>query len=171
MGVRKMTGRIDMNNNPAPEELSRLLERFAISYEVSPESAVPRGHAIRQVGYVVNLYGDDERSLPLRPGDDRYREILRGLYRISRWATPGDDGTCHVDINGAGASLHYLRGGKGRGCVRLDIRILHAGGAPDLPMDADQKRVLEEVVGRLEALGVRSGSNVAQAGETSSGRA
>jgi hypothetical protein len=166
--VLEMIGRIDMNNNPAPEELSKLLERYAICYEVSPESAILRGHAIRQVGYVVSLYGDDERDRPLLPGDDCCHEILRGLYRISRWAAPGDHGTCHIDISGVGASLHYLKGANGRWRVQVEIRILHAG-APDRPIDADQKRALEELVGRLEALGVRSASNAPEAGRSSAG--
>ena len=161
-GVREMTA--------APGELVRFLEQFTVICEVCPESAVLGGHVIRQVGYVVNLYGDDERGRPLHPGDDRCREILRGLYRIARWAAPADDGACHIEIQGVDASLHYLKGAKGHGCVRLEIRILHAG-APDRPMDADQKRALEEQVGRLEALGVRSGSNAPEAGGTSAGRA
>jgi len=154
----------------APGELARFLERFNVFCEVSPESAVLSGHAIRQVGYVVNLYGDDERGRPLHPGDERCREILRGLYRIARGAAPIADGACHIDINGVDASLHYLKGGNGHGCVRLEIQILHTG-APDRPMDADQKRALGELVGRLEALGVRSGSNAPGAGRTSAGRA
>lgn len=168
--VREMTGRTDMNNNPAPEELRRLVERFAIRYEVSPESAVLRDHAIRQVGYVVNLYGDDERGGPLRAGDDRCRQILRGLCRISRWAAPADDETCHIDINPVEASLHYLKLETGHGCVRLEIRILHAG-APERSMDADQNRALEELVGRLEALGVRSGGSAPGTRRSSAGRA
>lgn len=161
-GVLEMT--------PAPGDLVRFLDQFTVFYEVCPESAVLGGHAIRQVGYVVHLYGDDECGEPLHPGDDRCREILRGLYWISRWAAPADDGACHIDINGVDASLHHLKGPKGHGCVRLEIRILHAG-APDRPMDADQKRALEVLVGRLEALGVRSGSNAPGAGRTSAGRA
>jgi hypothetical protein len=116
------------------------------------------------------LYGDDERGRPLRPCDDRCRKILRGLYGISRWAAPADDGACHIDIYGVDASLHYLKGTKGHGCVRLEIRILHSG-APDRPTDADQKRALEELVGRLEALGIRSGSSAPEAGKTGAGRA
>ena len=135
-GVREMTA--------APGESVRFLDRFTVFYEVCPESAVLAGHAIRQVGYVVNLYGDDERGRPLHPGDDRCREILRGLYRIARGAAPADDGACHSDINGVDASLHYLKGATGHGCVRLEICILHAG-APDRPMEADQKRALEEI--------------------------
>jgi len=154
----------------APGELVRFLEQFTVICEVCPESAVLGGHVIRQVGYVVNLYGDDERGRPLHHGDDRCGEILRGLYRISRWAAPVDDGACHIVINGVDASLHYLKGAKGHGCVRLEISILHAG-APDRPMEADQKRALEELVGRLEALGVHSGSNAPGAGRTDAGRA
>ena len=63
-----------------------------------------------------------------------------------------------------------MKGGNEHGCVRLEIRILHAG-APDRPMDADQKCALEELVRRLEALGVRSGSNAPEAGRASTGRA
>ena len=159
-----------MTNSPAPEELRRLLDRFAVGYEISPESAVVRDHAIRQVGYVVHLYGDDERDRPLFPGDERSREILRGLHRIAGWAVPADDRACHIEIDGIGASLHYLKSGKGRGCVGVEIHILHAG-VSDRPMDADQKCALEALVGRLEALGVRSCSNAPAAGSTGAGRA
>ena len=154
----------------APEELGRFLERYTVIYEVSPASVVLRGHAIRQVGYVVNLYGDDERGRPLHPGDERCREILRGLYRISRWAAPADVGACDIEIHGVDASLHYLKGAKDHGCVRIEIRILHAG-APGRCMDADLKRLLEELVGRLETLGVRSVSGAAGTGRTVAGGA
>ena len=143
-----------MNNSPAPEDV----RKFDISYEIAPESAVGRDHAIRQVGYVVNLYGDDACDRPLHPGDERSSEILRGLRRIARWASPADNRECQVEIDGCGAALHYPRSVDGRGCVRVEIRILH-GGVTHRPMDADQKRALEELVGRLEALGVRSCSS------------
>jgi len=151
-------GRSVLEMTAPPEGVERFLERFTVFYEVCPESAVLRGHVIRQVGYVVNLYGADERGRSLEPGDDRCREILRGLYRIARGAAPADDGACHIEISGVDASLHYLKGGNGHGSVRLEIRILHAG-APDRPTDADQRCALVDLVGRLEALGVRSGSN------------
>jgi hypothetical protein len=38
-------------------------------------------------------------------------------------------------------------------------------------MDADQKCILEELIGRLEALGVRSCSNAPAAGTTGAGGA
>ena len=69
-----------------------------------------------------------------------------------------------------GRATHYPKGTKGHGYVRIEIRILHAG-APDRPMDADQKRALEGLVGRLEALGIRSGGNAPGAGRTGAGRA
>jgi hypothetical protein len=163
-------GRSVLEITAAPEKVMRFLDRFDVFYEVCPEFAIVRDHEIRQVGYVVSLYGDDERGRPLHPGDDRCREILRGLYRIAREAAPADDGVCHIDITGVDASLHYLKGGNGHGSVRLEIRILHAG-APDRPLDADQKGALEELVGRLESLGVRSGSNAPEAGRAGAGRA
>ena len=158
-----------MNNSPAPEDVRKLLERFDISYEIAPESAVGRDHAIRQVGYVVNLYGDDACDRPLHPGDARSREIVHGLRRIARWAGPADERECQVEIDGFGAALHYPRS-VGRGCVRVEIHILHAG-VPHRPMDADQKRALEELVGRLEALGVRSCSGAPAAASAGAGRA
>ena len=144
-----------MNNNSSLEDIRKLVERFAISYDVFPESAVLRDHAIRQVGYVVNLYGDDERDRPLHPGDERCGEVIRGLYRVARWVIPPDERACHIDINGANDSLHYLQSGKERGLLQVEIHVLH-GDALDASLDADEKRALEELIGRLESLGVCS---------------
>ena len=141
---------------PLPEELRGFLERFTVSFEVSPESAV-RGHAIRQVGSVVYLYGHDEPDRPLYPGDERCREILGGLFRIARWAVPAGEQNCRIDVDGVDSCLHYLHGAKGCGCVQVGIHIVPPGG-PDEPHNADRQAVVEALVGRLEALGLASGA-------------
>lgn len=144
---------IEMDGNPASEQLKRLLERFIVSYEVYPESVVLPGRGIRQVAYEVDLYGIEDHEPPLRVDDERCKEIFRALYGIARWSLPNSKRACHIDIGGFDASLHYLDGWQGPGSVQLNFYIRHLDTV-DGALDNDQKSALEEVIQRLEALGV-----------------
>ena len=154
---------IETCTNGAPGEFKSVLERFTVFYEIYPESVVLRDHSIRQVAYVVDLYGKDKHEPPIHPGDKRCHEVFRGLYKIACWLLPTDYGACHIDIDSFHASLHYVDGWKEPGYMQLGLHIYHLDKL-DKPLDTDQKGVLDELIKRLEALGVY------HAGDPRSGR-
>jgi len=143
-----------MNDEQNPETLTRILERYAISYEVRGESSVLRDHTVRQVGYLVDLYGSD--GSPLAAGDERCQEIFRGLSKIARGILPPEGEDCCVSIEGFHPQLHFGVGGNRHGSVRLEMQVRHRHEI-DRPVDAGEAQALKALLARLEALVGRGG--------------
>jgi len=143
----------DMNDEQGPE-ITRILERYAISYEVRTQWSVLRDHTLRQVGYLVDLYGSDGSRLAA--GDERCQEIFRGLSKIARGILPPDEGDCCISIEGFHPQLHLGVGGNGHGSVRLEMHVRHRHEI-DRPVDAGEAQALKALLARLEALVGRGG--------------
>jgi hypothetical protein len=140
-----------------PALVSEIVRQFQVHYEVYPESVVLRDRSIRHVGFRLELYGRVGSDAHVRPGDDRCREVCRGLRQISSSIVAATNGGCLCDVAGTAASL-YSCGGQGgaHACVRVDIRIFHGDGC-ERPIDPTQARALHEMEEHLGALGVSRG--------------
>jgi hypothetical protein len=145
------------HSTPPPANVSEIVRGCRVHYEIYPESVVLRDHSLRQVGFRLELYG---RVGPgVRPGDDRCREVCRGLRRLSSLVVSGTDGGCLCEVAVFPALLTWCGGQEGAdACVRLDIRILHGDGC-ERPIDPAQGLALREMESRLGEFGVSRGRN------------
>jgi hypothetical protein len=130
-----------------------IVRRFSVYYEVRPESTLLHDHTIRQVGFCVDLYGRDGQGPPLNPGDERSKEIYRGLWEIASQIVPEEQEDCRYQLDGFDASLHFDSHGSKCGRVQLKIHILHKHGF-EQPIDAGETRALKEMEDRLKNLGI-----------------
>jgi len=140
-----------------PHHVSELARRLRVHYEVYPDSVILRDHSIRSVGFCVELYGQAADDPGLRPVADRAKEVYGVLREISTLVVPDADDGCRYQMRGSSAAF-YFYGSKpaDRGCVRMEIRILHRDHW-DRPIDAFESRALQEIEDRLAGLGVPRG--------------
>ncbi len=145
-----------MARTPRPEHLREIIHRFSVCYEVRTESTLLHDHKICQVGFCLDLCGRDGSGPPLSPGDERSKEIYRGLREIALQIVPEEEQDCRYELDDFHPSLHYPNQGGSRARVQLEIHILHRNGF-DRPLDADETRALREMEDRLTNLGVHRG--------------
>ena len=140
-----------------PQHGSELARRLHIHYEVYPESVILRDHSIRSVGYCVELYGQVGDDSGCGPVADRANEVYGVLREISTLIVPHGDDACRYQMRGSSAIFYYCGSQPAdRGCVRLEIRILHRDHW-DRPIDAFESRALQEIEDRLDGLRVPRG--------------
>jgi hypothetical protein len=142
-----------MTSTQTLEHVREIVHRFSVYYEVGPESTVLHDHAIRQVGFCLGLCGRDGQGPPLSPGDERSKEIYRGLREIAMQIIPAEERECRYQIDEFRPSLHYPNFGGSRATVQLEIHILHKHGF-EQPIDAGETRALKEMEDRLKNLGI-----------------
>ncbi len=146
-----------MNSTLLADHTAEIVQRFSVSYAVRAESTVLHDHTIRPVGFCVELFGRDGDGPPLSPGDERSREIYRGLRNIALQVVPHENHDCQFELDDFHPSLHYGTNPRGPAKVRLAIYILHRNGF-DRPIDADVTQALHKVEDRLKELGIHHGN-------------
>jgi hypothetical protein len=140
-----------------PQRVRELARRLHVHYEVYPDSVILRDHSIRSVGFCVELYGQVADHPGLRPESDRAKEVYGVLREISTLIVPDADDGCRYQMRGSSAAFYFCGSQPAdRGCVRLEIRILHRDDW-DRPIDAFESRALQEIEDRLDRLGVPRG--------------
>lgn len=142
-----------MASTPTMKHITELAHQFSVCYEVWPESAVPRDHTTRQVGFCLELHGRDGDGSPLSPGDDRSKEIYCGLREIAMRVVPEEKDGCRYKLGEFDASLHYAKSWRSPATVQLGIHILHNNGSYRT-VDASETRALRETEDRLKNLGI-----------------
>jgi hypothetical protein len=145
-----------MTSTHTLEHVREIVRQFSVYYEVRPESMLLHDHTIRQVGFCVDLYGRDGQGPFLCPGDERSKEIYRGLREIALQIVPEEQEDCRYQLDDFDASLHYDSHGSKYGRVQLKIHILHKDGFQQ-PIDAGETRARREMEDRLRNLGIYRG--------------
>lgn len=145
-----------MTSTQTLEHAKDIVRRFSVYYEVRPESTLLHDHTIRQVGFCFDLYGWDGQGPSLYPGDERSKEIYRGLREIALQIVPEEQEDCRYELDDFDASLHYDSHGSKYGRVQLKIHILHKDGFQQ-PIDAGETRARREMENWLKNLGIYHG--------------
>ena len=134
------------------EHLRDSARRHHVHFEVQPELILERD-VLTQVGYQVRVWTVHDKGAHAMPGCVKCRELLAELDRIVQWAIPTEDRPTRIEIERPGAALYDSKEVPGSDEVALTIRLVHRE-AYAAPIDACERRCLQQIRERLRGLGI-----------------
>ncbi len=141
-----------ISNEPPPELLKELVERFRVCWEVWPEYVYVEREK-RQIGFALELYGTHEPGTGhVDPGCRHCQRVFAALQTIADWIQPRDLRPSMYEIAPYDQSISYSSVRDNREDVCLALRILHRSGF-ERPVGKCQVQCLEEMKQRLRELG------------------
>ena len=139
-----------MNRESQIEQLTTLVAKYRICWEVYPDKIVEGGR-VQQDGYRLELYGTHPSGTDhVEPGCSHCVDVWNTLNNIAEWITPTDDRDSEYEIAAYDRGIHYSRSRDARSDVELHIRIIHRSGFG--PVDACEDRCLSEMKEKLVSL-------------------
>lgn len=147
-----------------PGDLHTLIGRHRVFYEVWPYYVLLdlRNHgspAVKrrvQVGYDVDLYGTGaSQELRLANGDDQVPLAVDDLKQVAQAVLPNPSDSCAIQVIPFETSLVLDTKEHFQPEALLRIRITHCRGL-DQPVGPLEERTLQDVEGKLRALGVKT---------------
>jgi hypothetical protein len=138
------------------ERLKSLVRRFSVCWDTWPEETYVQ-HVKRQIGFGIELAGTHEAGVEHpTPGCLHCQRVYTALKQIAEWILPREIRDSHYDLSDFDQSIGYLPAHGNRPDVTLTIRIQHRERFKE-PVDACEKRCLQEMEQRLMELGVGRG--------------
>jgi hypothetical protein len=136
--------------------LRELVRAYEVCWEVRPECVAGEEHP-KPVGYIVDIsatHGETKRA-PVA-GCPACKAPLEALEDIVAYVLPREHRDSTYDVHIMRGSMQFDRRRGNRPEVAATILIEH-GEDFDRPIDACEKRCLDDIVSRLKQLGVREG--------------
>ena len=144
------------SSQQAPLELTEMVKRFRVCWEVGPEYTIVR-HEKRQNGFALELSGTHASGAEHpTPGCQSCQEVFAALQAIAVHILPREERDSAFEIGPYDQAIHYSPAHRNRPEVTLTIRIHHRSEF-DGPVDACEVRCLGEMKQRLAELGACEG--------------
>lgn len=139
-------------------ELSRLVQKHRVCWEVWPEMQAQAGKALVQIGYHLQLFGvhDHPKRVPM-PGCEECRLVYGDLRNIAEWITPRAETVSQYEVQLFDSKLRYARPRGYREEVSLSLKILHRGQL-SAPVDECETKCLHAMERQLAELGAKKHS-------------
>lgn len=143
-----------MNRSDDDVELRELVRKHRVIWETRPEAAV-RDERLTPIGFVVELTAThDHPRHPASAGCEECVPVRQALARLASAVVPRGPHASWYDIAVSANALRFDRAHGNRAEVSATITILHNGRVNE-PPDECERACLDEICGRLVALGAQ----------------
>jgi hypothetical protein len=147
----------DFMSDSIKADLSDLVQRYRVCWDVRNEYIVGLNHLWEQVGFSLELIGTHPAGIEHpEPGCIHCRNIYDALAQIASWITPKEVRPSFYEIEPFDNAIRYEPAHKRRPDVILKIKVLHREGFA--PVDACEVQCLREMEVRLREIGAHEGA-------------
>ena len=127
--------------------------RHRVTWEVGPWQELAE-RQVTAVGFELRLFGQHEPHVHASPGCDNCAALFDRLRTIALAAFPKEHRPTRYEIEPSNESLHYRPESQWMPEVQLTVHVVHRDGYL-LPVDACERRCVEEIQQTLRALGAQ----------------
>ena len=144
------------SNEDKERNISELVERYRVCWEVWPDYTFVRGEK-RLTGFSLELSGTHEPGVEhYEPGCEHCVPVYKALQAIASHIIPQESRPSRYEVSIFDSAIHYTRKRRNRPEISLTIKIVHRNGF-EQPVDECQSKCLTEMEKNLKALGAFEG--------------